>query len=160
MKVNWECTLLEPIVRALCYLFAPFALWRIRKVNAKYAHSGNKAVDVVPFFSVYFRKELLIKAKVVYVSELPSVLLPRRYFKNAVGMALEDTYYIHEEYKHRWHVHFHELVHIHQWQRLGSSKFLSEYIVETLRQGYRNNRFEVEAYDLERRFKINKVFKV
>ncbi|WP_281189375.1 hypothetical protein [Vibrio diabolicus] len=151
---------MEPIVRAVCYILSPLALWRIRKINARHRLSGSKAVDNVPFLPVYFSNDMLTKTTVVYVTQLPSILLPRIFFKNAVGIALEDTYYIKEKYKNRWHLHFHELVHIQQWQRLGSRKFLTEYIAETLIEGYRGNRFEVEAYELERRFKCNEVFKI
>ncbi|HEY8400559.1 MAG TPA: hypothetical protein VIK89_04815 [Cytophagaceae bacterium] len=43
----------------------------------------------------------------------------------------------------KWLVH--ELVHIRQFKQYGYWKFLWLYVVESIKNGYRNNRFEVEA---------------
>lgn len=91
---------------------------------------------------------------------MPTLLPLGLLFGKAAGITLEDTVYVKEEYRHRWHLHFHELVHIQQWQRLGPIEFLSQYVAEALTRGYRNNKFEVEAYELEERFKCNEMFKV
>jgi hypothetical protein len=39
----------------------------------------------------------------------------------------------------------HEMVHIDQFRRYGNLKFVLLYIIESIRKGYWNNRFEVEA---------------
>ena len=39
----------------------------------------------------------------------------------------------------------HELKHIQQYQRLGFINFLVAYLVESFKNGYYNNKFEVEA---------------
>lgn len=39
----------------------------------------------------------------------------------------------------------HELVHIKQYQKHGIIRFFVLYLIESLKRGYRNNRFEVEA---------------
>lgn len=39
----------------------------------------------------------------------------------------------------------HELVHIEQFRKYGMVKFLWLYLTESLKKGYYNNRFEVEA---------------
>jgi len=39
----------------------------------------------------------------------------------------------------------HELVHIDQFKRYGTWKFLWMYLRESIKKGYYNNRFEVEA---------------
>jgi hypothetical protein len=39
----------------------------------------------------------------------------------------------------------HELVHVRQFQRYGFFTFLIIYAIESMRKGYYNNRFEVEA---------------
>lgn len=46
----------------------------------------------------------------------------------------------------------HELAHIRQFQELGFLPFLWLYLVETIRKGYRQNRFEVEARAAENDF--------
>jgi hypothetical protein len=39
----------------------------------------------------------------------------------------------------------HEMVHIDQFRRYGNLNFALMYIIESIRKGYLNNRFEVEA---------------
>ena len=39
----------------------------------------------------------------------------------------------------------HELVHVEQYKRYGILKFLTLYLIESIRNGYFNNKFEVEA---------------
>jgi hypothetical protein len=43
----------------------------------------------------------------------------------------------------------HELKHVEQYQRYGTIRFIILYLYETMRNGYRNNRFEVEAREAE-----------
>ncbi|HEY6975038.1 MAG TPA: DUF4157 domain-containing protein [Chitinophagaceae bacterium] len=43
----------------------------------------------------------------------------------------------------------HELVHVQQFKQYGSLRFLFLYIWESLRNGYHNNRFEIEAREKE-----------
>ncbi len=39
----------------------------------------------------------------------------------------------------------HELMHVEQYRRLGCWRFLAQYLLESWRKGYYNNKFEVEA---------------
>ena len=43
----------------------------------------------------------------------------------------------------------HELVHVKQFQRYGFIKFPFLYLLESIRKGYRNNKYEVEARSKE-----------
>jgi len=43
----------------------------------------------------------------------------------------------------------HELIHIQQYKKFGTVKFLLFYLLESLRNGYYNNRFEIEAREGE-----------
>ena len=43
----------------------------------------------------------------------------------------------------------HELVHIQQFKHYGFIKFLFLYLLESLKNGYYNNRFEIEAREKE-----------
>jgi hypothetical protein len=45
----------------------------------------------------------------------------------------------------------HELVHVEQWR--ADRLFAVRYVAEWVRHGYRHNRYEVEAYERERRFR-------
>ena len=44
----------------------------------------------------------------------------------------------------------HELKHVEQYQRLGKINFLWQYLLEWLRKGYYQNKFEVEAREAEK----------
>ena len=39
----------------------------------------------------------------------------------------------------------HELCHVQQYRRLGFLNFIFKYLLESMRNGYHNNRFEMEA---------------
>lgn len=43
----------------------------------------------------------------------------------------------------------HEMAHIRQFRRYGFLRFLFLYLIESIRHGYHNNRFEVEARKAE-----------
>jgi len=43
----------------------------------------------------------------------------------------------------------HELKHVQQYQQNGYFGFLAKYLLESIRHGYYNNRFEVEAREAE-----------
>lgn len=47
----------------------------------------------------------------------------------------------------------HELVHVQQWR--GDWLFAVKYVAEWARRGYMGNRYEVEAYERERRFRAD-----
>jgi hypothetical protein len=49
-------------------------------------------------------------------------------------------------------LHFHELVHVIQWQHLGVEGFLSAYATGLIKHGYRENPLEAMAYDLQAHF--------
>ncbi len=44
----------------------------------------------------------------------------------------------------------HELAHVNQYVRYGYVRFMFMYLVESIRKGYRNNKFELEARSKER----------
>jgi hypothetical protein len=54
----------------------------------------------------------------------------------------------------------HELKHVEQYQRHGTTVFLALYLVEWIRKGYYNNRFEVEARKNEKDLALMNVIKV
>jgi hypothetical protein len=43
----------------------------------------------------------------------------------------------------------HELAHVEQFRKYGFCRFIALYLLESLRKGYHNNRFEVEARQAE-----------
>jgi hypothetical protein len=45
----------------------------------------------------------------------------------------------------------HELHHVRQFRQYGFWRFLFLYLIESFRHGYKNNRFEVEAREAEKK---------
>lgn len=66
-----------------------------------------------------------------------------------VAIVIGRTIYLHntsqQEFlaNRRWVLH--ELKHLEQFKRYGMLKFLFFYLLESIRHGYTNNRFEIEA---------------
>jgi len=72
---------------------------------------------------------------------------------NGVAMVLGNTIHLHnvtaEKFldDKKWLKH--EYCHILQYKKLGVAGFLWRYLIESIRHGYRNNRFEIEARQAE-----------
>ena len=71
----------------------------------------------------------------------------------SVAMVLGKTIHLHNTTKEeflkdeKWVKH--ELCHVQQFKKYGYIKFLMLYLWESIRKGYYNNRFEVEARNAE-----------
>lgn len=68
------------------------------------------------------------------------------------GITYLDTYFITSKHAKLESIHFHELVHVIQWELLGAEKFLAMYADGLERCGYRQSPLEIMAYDHEDRF--------
>ncbi|HTE26151.1 eCIS core domain-containing protein [Flavitalea sp.] len=70
-----------------------------------------------------------------------------------MAMTIGNTIHLHNTSKqeflddHRWVKH--ELKHVEQYQQFGLIGFLWKYCIESIRRGYHNNRFEIEAREAE-----------
>jgi len=70
-----------------------------------------------------------------------------------IAVTIGNTIYLHNATKQelldnkRWICH--ELVHVKQYINLVKFKFLFLYIIESIKNGYTNNRFEIEARNTE-----------
>ncbi len=73
---------------------------------------------------------------------------------DSVAMVIGKTIYLHNSGKdeflnnQRWVRH--EVAHVKQYLELGLLPFLALYLLETLKKGYQNNRFEVDARQKEK----------
>lgn len=119
------------------------------------------AVSVIsrsfPRLNKLFPPELLTRAKVVPVTgrvpfpPLSRMGLPE--FKQMEEMAMagityKDTFFI--SHLHQTEsLHFHELVHVIQWERMGFNKFLLAYAAGLLQFGYLDSPLEKMAYALQ-----------
>jgi hypothetical protein len=109
----------------------------------------------------YFHPDVLASTKVVYVPSVPAPPLSAiglAQFSdfenmNAAGITYLDTFFSREEMRKNESHHFHELVHVIQWQALGPKSFVAAYADGLERIGYRQAPLEVMAYTLEGVFK-------
>lgn len=68
------------------------------------------------------------------------------------GITYNNTYYILPEVAQNLRLHFHELVHVAQWNHLGIRGFLQRYISEVQSVGYDNAPLERVAYAFDEHF--------
>ena len=109
----------------------------------------------------YFRTQVLTSSKVIYVAVVPTPPLSALGLKqfsdfenmNAMGITYLDTFFSREEGRANENLHFHELVHVLQWQLLGPKAFIAAYADGLEGAGYRRSPLEVMAYTLESVFK-------
>ena len=80
-------------------------------------------------------------------------LAAKKLKRNAVAMVLGKTIHLHNTTKteflqdEKWLKH--ERCHINQFKQHGYILFIVKYLLESMRNGYYNNRFEVEARQAE-----------
>lgn len=72
---------------------------------------------------------------------------------NNVALTIGNTIHLHNATKQQlienkvWLCH--EIIHVKQYEKLGTIKFLFLYLLECIRKGYYNNKFEREARENE-----------
>jgi hypothetical protein len=112
----------------------------------------------------FYSADTLASAVVVEVPEVPvpplaDMGLPEfAAFQNGnyAGITYLNTYFLSATAAGDESLHFHELVHVIQWQHLGPDCFLAAYAAGyILAGGYRQNPLEVMAYDLQAHFDSN-----
>ena len=119
---------------------------------------------VFPRLAAYYSTRLLDSSHVVEVQRVPipplaALGLPEfAEFENGdyEGITYQNTYFVQASAATSESLHFHELVHVIQWQHLGADRFLVAYALGYLMAGGdRANPLEVMAYDLQGRFDQN-----
>jgi len=123
--------------------------------------SSARQVSTLGFarLSQYFPKELLERSKVVSVDHVPYPPVDRFGLPEFApiqqmtfdGITFKDTFFIQRGRESDELLHFHELVHVVQWARLGAGRFLLAYGLGLLQFGYENSPLESMAYGLQRR---------
>jgi hypothetical protein len=69
------------------------------------------------------------------------------------GITFKDTFFLQQGHESE-QLHFHELVHVVQWARLGVDNFLLAYGLGLLSSGYAQSPLEQMAYTLQHRFEL------
>ena len=107
----------------------------------------------LPHVAIYFPDELLSKVQIVPIDQLPIPPLSSlgmnelADFEHADSRAitLDQMYFIKPSCTNDELIHFHELIHVLQWQILGKEKFLFIYGLGLLQFGYNENPLEIMA---------------
>lgn len=112
----------------------------------------------------YFRRDILTKARVVYLPAVPMPPLTAlglgqfSEFENMDigGIVFLDMILMRYEMRENEARHFHELVHVIQWQVLGPKRFAQAYANGIELSGYRAAPLEAMAYTLANVFRKGK----
>jgi hypothetical protein len=128
----------------------------------------DKAVPVISLgftrLAESFPRDLLERAQVVEVTgkvpypPIGNFGLPEFQQMESVpfsGITFNDTYFVISDMIGSESLHFHEMVHVIQWDRLGVDNFLLAYGFGLYHWGYRNAPLEEIAYSLQGRFEHN-----
>jgi len=115
-------------------------------------------------FDGFYPTDIISSSYFVVVDRLPKPDFPalrQAGFGDFIDMETEavtykNTYFIKKGYESDIAIHFHELVHVLQWKKLGGLPFIQRYIEEILRFGYQNAPLETMAYHLQNHFSMHK----
>jgi hypothetical protein len=138
----------------------PVRDWIERTLGAHRAEARPAASYHFKRLPQFFTPVFLETAFVVIVPHLPIIPLTsfglpelEAFEKGSYsGITYRNTYFITEAGSADESLHFHELIHVLQWQHLGVDGFLTAYAAGLIEHGYRNNPLEVMAYDLQAKF--------
>ena len=151
--------ILEPIIQRFHAALPSVRQWIDHFVDDHAAQA--RAVSTLGFgrLSTCFPREVLQHAKVVTLPCVPfppvdrfglPELAPIQRMSFA-GITFKDTFFIQQGHGSE-SLHFHEMVHIVQWARLGVDNFLLAYGVGLLQFGYEQSPLEQMAYTLQASF--------
>ncbi len=114
--------------------------------------------------ATYYPDALLQTAKVIPTARCPVPPLSRLgltgfdEFENlpAAGITYYSCFFVLHGHERDESLHFHELVHVVQWQHLGPERFILAYALgHLLSGGYRSNPLEEMAYAAQGRFDLH-----
>ena len=121
--------------------------WIQQTLSAHAARARPVASLNFPRLRSYFTPATLSAARVVAVDTVPLPPLTAlgltgfTDFENtdAIGITYLDTFFVQADYQDDESLHFHELVHIVQWNLLGPERFLAIYAEGLEQFGYRDS---------------------
>lgn len=132
----------------------------IDEVNHKYKYKRVCCTQFAAQFAGFYPTEFLENAFYVVIDEIPkpdfaalrAMGLGDFIDMKVSGITYKNTYYLLPTSVDNLRVHFHELVHVLQWQNLGALAFIERYMNEIKRFGYHNAPLEIMAYSLDTHF--------
>lgn len=118
--------------------------WQTSRFFIFYRFDGRKDY----FFSILLKMKVWIKEGTLFAR-----MAARKLKCDTVAAVLGNTIHLwnisREEFLKRTPWVAHEIEHVRQFQRYGFFRFCALYLWESVRRGYHNNRFEVEARVVE-----------
>lgn len=132
----------------------------IDEVNHKYKYKRVCCTQFAAQFAGFYPTEFLENAFYVVIDEIPkpdfaalrAMGLGDFIDMKVSGITYKNTYYLLPTSVDNLRVHFHELVHVLQWQNLGALAFIERYMNEIKHFGYHNAPLEIMAYSLDTHF--------
>lgn len=132
----------------------------IRLMNRQFQDRRQPCTVFKERFSGYFPETFLANSYYVIVPQMPVPAyqfladhgLTDLFNRNLAGLTLDNTYYLRPSVEDNLRIHFHELVHVAQWQHLGVEGFITRYLQELQAFGYDNMPLERMAYDLDAQY--------
>lgn len=132
----------------------------IDEVNHKYKYKRVCCTQFASQFAGFYPTEFLENAFYVVIDEIPkpdfaalrAMGLGDFIDMKVSGITYKNTYYLLPTSVDNLRVHFHELVHVLQWQNLGALAFIARYMNEIKHFGYHNAPLEIMAYALDTHF--------
>lgn len=132
----------------------------IDTTNARFSKHRQSCSKFSPIFAGFYSEEFLSNSYFVIVdnipkpnfSELHQLGLSDFLDMDVQGITYKNTYYLVPNASQNLRLHFHELVHVAQWNYLGAKGFLKRYISEVQSVGYDEAPLEKIAYAFDRHF--------
>ncbi|OIN04462.1 hypothetical protein BFR47_06050 [Oceanisphaera psychrotolerans] len=135
----------------------------ICQVNASYENMRRPCTVFQKHFNDFYSHSFLETAYFVVVDKIPKPDFPELreaglgafIDMDAKGITYDDTYYVTKRAAHELRLHFHELVHVIQWQELTPQGFIARYIQEMQTYGYDDAPLERMAYALDAHYQAS-----
>lgn len=132
--------------------------WIDRTLTAHAAQTQTVNSLGFPRLRSYYSTDLLASTRVISVAHVPAPPLASMGLAgfdefenlNAAGITYLNSFFVRHGSERDESLHFHELVHVLQWQYLGPDRFIMAYALgHLLCGGYDTNPLEVMAYVLQ-----------
>ena len=135
----------------------------IDETNVAFVTQRNSCTSFETAFDGFYSPDFLRKSYFVLVKDIPRPDFPElrqigmgNFIDMPVaGITYKNTYYIRRELEQDLHLHFHELVHVAQWNLLGAPNLINRYIYEIQQHGYNEAPLEKMAYALTNHFALD-----
>lgn len=139
----------------------PLGAWWVGRIARRHGALARGPLELgFERLPKYFSPELLARARVVPADPVPMPPLARLAMRfmaqgaivEPAGITYNNVYFVAPELMNDESLHFHELIHVIQWEALGLEAFLLAYLKGYLEHGYENCPLEEMAYRHQARY--------